>query len=1021
MNQTATLLEEELDLLRGRDNKLAPSVHTFPFYNRLIWNFTRDITGGEVAYSLNYNIYDANNDGVIDELDARILFPQAHGDAWGHYLMANKVYYRLLRNNYFEWMPRIESVLVGGVPVAVDYYDERKFAKVSAQKAQTGAEIVNLTYRQHYVENVNGQWQGYVDSSTNRMWGFAEWSSRAGQGAYFDWVVGNALLPPIDPNPQHAGIQKIDRTTVSDLNDIAGAFATIQTKTDEADTGLNPLGLSRNVVPFDLDPNMLAYPGGRPLTHFDQIYQRAGKALQNAVTVFDHAKNSTQNLRRQNDSIQDFQVNVQEKETDFENRLIEIYGYPYDNDIGPLGSYASGYTGPDLYHWMYVEPLNSSDQNRFTTGAYVDVAVKQSTVTDNGGLVDTTATIRYTLSNDGLMMVKPAAWTGSRRAQGELQLAYSDSRQLRQRFEQAALEYQQIVLEIEMKANTIVAQIDLKTASTNKISEYLAEIKNLNFGIGVCKVALKVIDLAKTQVAKEAAKALNGVPGVMGVVGGLANGVVMSPKALAAMPICTIENFIYFLLCAEEALYNYTMSMLESQKFYAGVELQIDLSELEHDFPIHESVNELKVLVKSEGIKRVELFRIEEQIGQSMGKVQKLLAEGQRELDRRTVFRQRTAAQTQSYRYKDMAFRIFRDDALQKYRAQFDLAARYAYLAAKAYDFETALEPDDPRGSGLQYLTDIVRARAIGLVHNGQPVTGSGSGDPGLADVLAKMWLNWDLVLRSQLGLNNPTTEKNQFSLRSELFRCVPNEGFTGPAANLANETSLVWRSTLQGLVVSNFLALPEFQRYCIPPQPHNATEPGIVLPFSTTIEFGRNLFGWPLGGADSAYDSSQYATKIAAMGIVFGNYNTLGLASDPRVYLLPVGSDVLRCPGTDGTMRQWRIFDQALPVPFPVSAADMTDPGWIPINDTLTTDFGDLRRFPSFRAYHDPGAYDAQYLYSTSRLFGRSAWNTEWILIIPAGTLHADRDLAIARFVDGVTDIKLLLDTFSYSGTKRR
>ena len=38
-----------------------------------------------------------------------------------------------------------------------------------------------------------------------------------------------------------------------------------------------------------------------------------------------------------------------------------------------------------------------------------------------------------------------------------------------------------------------------------------------------------------------------------------------------------------------------------------------------------------------------------------------------------------------------MAFRIFRNDALQKYRAQFDLAARYVYLAAKAYDYETNL------------------------------------------------------------------------------------------------------------------------------------------------------------------------------------------------------------------------------------------------------------------------------------------------------------------------------------------
>lgn len=41
MNQVPNLLEEELALLRGRDDSLLPSVDTPPFYNRLVWNFTR--------------------------------------------------------------------------------------------------------------------------------------------------------------------------------------------------------------------------------------------------------------------------------------------------------------------------------------------------------------------------------------------------------------------------------------------------------------------------------------------------------------------------------------------------------------------------------------------------------------------------------------------------------------------------------------------------------------------------------------------------------------------------------------------------------------------------------------------------------------------------------------------------------------------------------------------------------------------------------------------------------------------
>src|SRR5262249_53755721 len=92
MNQTATLMEEELDLLRGRDESKSPGTTNQPVFNRLIWNFTKSLDGGEVAYALNYNIRNQNGDvaGTINEADAALLYPQGHGDAWGHYLSAIK-------------------------------------------------------------------------------------------------------------------------------------------------------------------------------------------------------------------------------------------------------------------------------------------------------------------------------------------------------------------------------------------------------------------------------------------------------------------------------------------------------------------------------------------------------------------------------------------------------------------------------------------------------------------------------------------------------------------------------------------------------------------------------------------------------------------------------------------------------------------------------------------------------------------------------------------------------------------
>ena len=68
-----------------------------------------------------------------------------------------------------------------------------------------------------------------------------------------------------------------------------------------------------------------------------------------------------------------------------------------------------------------------------------------------------------------------------------------------------------------------------------------------------------------------------------------------------------------------------------------------------------------------------------------------LVAEGDRIQQEREIFRQRAAAVIQGYRTRDAAFRIFRNEKLERYKTLFDLAARYSFMAAKAYDYETGL------------------------------------------------------------------------------------------------------------------------------------------------------------------------------------------------------------------------------------------------------------------------------------------------------------------------------------------
>ena len=44
-------------------------------------------------------------------------------------------------------------------------------------------------------------------------------------------------------------------------------------------------------------------------------------------------------------------------------RLIEIFGTPYSDDIGPGRTYPAGYDGPDLYHYMEVDASELTGQS----------------------------------------------------------------------------------------------------------------------------------------------------------------------------------------------------------------------------------------------------------------------------------------------------------------------------------------------------------------------------------------------------------------------------------------------------------------------------------------------------------------------------------------------------------------------------------------------------------------------------------------------------------------------------------
>jgi hypothetical protein len=54
---------------------------------------------------------------------------------------------------------------------------------------------------------------------------------------------------------------------------------------------------------------------------------------------------------------------------------------------------------------------------------------------------------------------------------------------------------------------------------------------------------------------------------------------------------------------------------------------------------------------------------------------------------------------------------------------------------------------------------------------------------------------------------------------------------------------------------------------------------------------------------------------------------------------------------------------------------------------------------------------------FTNTRLIGRSVWNTQWKIVIPAYTLMSNEQEALNRFVASVKDIQLFLRSYSNSG----
>ncbi len=1069
--QVATLLEEELALLRGRDDFLQPGVQAQPVYNRMFWNYTRGIDAGEVVYALNYNIKPLAGSASIDAAGAAHMYPQGHGDAYGHYLTAIKEFTALFISPNFDWVPHSEAVTVLGQPVQVNYQNERKFAAAASALSRAGAQVLDLTWRRDYVPGGDSGWESLSVTATNttrqvpttRHWGVDQWASRTMQATYFNWAIGNAILPAVDPDPTHEGIQKVDRTTVPELLELPETAQGIQLSLDNAEAHATPLGLSAGSLAFDINPNQVV--GANSQTHFEQIYDRARKALNNAVISFDDAKDVTRQLRSEQDSLAEYQAAVTRQEQAYTNQLIELYGTPYTDDIGPGEAYDTGYTGPDLFHFAYVDRPELSFKGTYeptkSKSYTIDYSQHERPIVEDlianvvafaakyflkvdaqfAVLKSQVRTVKFTLDADGFFQ-KPADWTGKRQSPGQLQDAIAKVTLARNNLA-AALE-----------ANDRAAmKFDLTWGQLSDRAKEQFYVAKIDKGVSIKELKKAYTDAAKalkdatTKTAQKTTEKLTDAAAtapptslIAGVAAGgdATSGIRSATKAGAATGE-VIKDAEVIASDSTQRLKN-LLDVANSNLVYHATLVPLRLKI--QNAPL---LNDAKLALRDMDATIFEINKRVVELDEAVNIYRSLVAKGQRILTEREIFRQRTATVVQGYRTRDAGFRIFRDEKLERYKTLFELAAKYTYLTANAYDYETGLLNTE---KGKRFVNRIINSRALGIVKNGEPqYAGSNTGDPGLSSVLAEMKADWE-VLRGRLGFNNPTAYGTTVSLRTENLRIV-----TGA------EGDTTWKDSLNQSRKANLLDDADVKRYCMQIDPGNGLPvPGLVVEFSTTVTDSLNLFGRELAGGDHYYDSSYFATKIFSVGVALEGYvgmdspaangslvsssgstspadpttsflDPQALAATPGIYLIPVGADAMRSPplGDVSSIRSWSVNDITIPLPFNIGGSEFSTKPLYTSSDSLTEPLFGLRKHATFRPVATTAAFTSniyggggqlqQSQFTNTRLIGRSVWNTKWKLVIPGYKLLHDPNDGLDRFVNTVKDIKLHYVTYSYSG----
>ena len=592
--------------------------------------------------------------------------------------------------------------------------------------------------------------------------------------------------------------------------------------------------------------------------------------------------------------------------------------------------------------------------------------------------------VNFMVTDDGLN----AARFAPRAAPGEIQLAFSELRV-------AALRVDEVEIEIDNLTQTVRDQLD-RIQLVKQI-----QVDRLALLSETCEAEISFIDRLETIDQRERT-----------------NGLLGSAFATVGQVFTNPAGAIQSAAGLMTDLTNYMADQTGDNRFDIDRERQLSqcwkeqaLQGFDDTLGIEAEYDRLDALMRQTPLLLISRATAIELVNQAVGRLNRAIQRGRSLANERDRVNRRLDSSARDEQYRDLAFRVFRNNTLEKYRAFFDLAARYVALAARAYAYEFNAKAD-----GENVLSGIWRERLLG-VDGG--VTG------GLEGVLLR--LDNSVVVNN---FNRPLESLGQreFSFRTNML---------GIGTDDFPNDDLTFRQFIESHIVERVEAVPEIAGFA-----QVSTErdhgPGIVIPFTTEIA-GRNIFG---RGPDLPFGNANFSltrnAKIRSYAIRFdGVESAIGI--DQRsgtvfVYLLPVGESVLRANTNSPRIEEeiptpWSVVSQFLPAPPLISASDVRRRSFNPWTSTAQAGGNYLNAIRRQRDSEAQIELD-QPLRLNTNLAGRSVWNTRWLLVIPGSQWTSSDDPAAIRnkvlqFIYGTTadpeqlvgiaDIRLVINAYSH------